>query len=206
MTKRLASGFDRLAPVYDLLARIAIGRGICRSQLPFLNYLAKRHKLLILGGGTGWILPYIRIANPLLQIDYVDISGRMIEKAKRRVWEDIWVKFVIGTEENIPDTGYDCVITNFYLDLFDERNLENVIEHIKNSLQADALWIVTDFVCEKKWHERILSIMYRFFRLVTGMLTVKLPEWEHKLRMSGGIQLEMKKYSQGFIKSVVFRF
>jgi ubiquinone/menaquinone biosynthesis C-methylase UbiE len=177
MSNKLAAGFDRLAPVYDLLARIAIGREIRRSQLPFLNFLSKRHKLLILGWGTGWILPPLRKVNPLLRIDYVDISGGMIERARRTVNEDSRVQFIVGAVENIPDTGYDCVITNFYLDLFDERNLENVIEHIKNSLQADALWIVTDFVCETKWHEWMVAIMYRFFRWVTGILTVKLPGW-----------------------------
>jgi tRNA (cmo5U34)-methyltransferase len=57
MSVRVARGFDRLAPFYDSLARLIIGKGIKQSQLHFLNHLRDKTKLLVLGGGTGWILP-----------------------------------------------------------------------------------------------------------------------------------------------------
>lgn len=206
MSKSVARGFNRLAPVYDALARIVIGKGIRTSQLHFLNPLRERHKLLLLGGGTGWILPFITKINPTIQIDYIDISHRMIEQARSRVSADFQVRFIVGTEENIPDKDYDCVITNFYLDLFDDLSLEHVVFRIKNSILPNAIWVATDFINERLWHKRALAIMYTFFRVTTGMSTQKLPLWEKELRKAGGAQLEMAKYSRGFIKSVVFRF
>jgi tRNA (cmo5U34)-methyltransferase len=205
MSNNLATGFNRLAPFYDALARIVIGRGIRASQLHFLNHLATKNKLLILGGGTGWILPFIYKVNPTLQIDYIDVSLKMIELARGRV-KDSKVRFIAGTEGNIPDTDYDCVITNFYLDLFDDTKLPSVILCIKNSLQSGACWIVTDFVNERKWHKRTLTIMYKFFRLTAGLQTQNLPLWEQGLRMVGASQHEMKKYTGGFIKSILFSF
>jgi tRNA (cmo5U34)-methyltransferase len=205
MSRSVAAGFDRLAPVYDVLARIVIGSGIRKSQLHFLNHLTTKNKLLILGGGTGWILPFILETNPTLQIDYIDTSPKMIELARGRV-KDSSVRFIVGTEENIPDIEYDCVITNFYLDLFDDTKLQSVILCIKNSLGSGGTWIATDFVNEKMWHVGVLTIMYRFFQLTTGLKTLNLPLWEQGLRMAGGTQLEMKKYSRGFIKSTVLRF
>ncbi len=206
MSNSLAKGFNSLAPVYDAVARIVIGKGIRTSQLHFLNHLRGRHKLLMLGGGTGWILPYVIKANPAIQIDYIDVSDRMIEKARSRVSEDFQVRFIVGTEENIPDKDYDCVITNFYLDLFDDLSLGHVVFRIKNSILPNAIWVATDFINEKPWHKRVLAIMYTFFRVTTGLSTQKLPLWEKELRKAGGTQLEMAKYSRGFIKSIVFRF
>ncbi|MEQ1586808.1 MAG: class I SAM-dependent methyltransferase [Cyclobacteriaceae bacterium] len=201
----MAAGFDRLAPVYDALARIVIGNGIRKSQLHFLNHLTAKNKLLILGGGTGWILPFILKTNPALQIDYIDVSPKMIALAKGRV-KDSRVRFIVGTEENIPDTDYDCVITNFYLDLFDDAKLESVVLRIKNSLQPGACWIATDFISEKFWHKSLLTVTYQFFRVTTGLQTLKLPFWEQELHKAGGTQLETKDYSGGFIKSTVLRF
>lgn len=206
MSKSLTAGFNRLAPIYDALARVAIGKGIRTSQLHFLNHLRERRKLLILGGGTGWILPCIIKSNPTIQIDYVDISHRMIEQARSNVSADFQVRFIVGTEENIPDKNYDCVITNFYLDLFDDVNLGHAVFCIKNSILPNAIWVATDFIDEKPWHRRVLAIMYWFFRLTTGLRTKKLPLWEKELRNAGGTQLEIAKYSRGFIKSIVFRF
>lgn len=205
MSRSVAAGFDRLAPMYDALARMVIGSGIRKSQLHYLNYLTATNKLLILGGGTGWILPFILEMNPALQIDYIDVSPKMIALAKGRVM-DSRVRFIVGTEENIPDTDYDCVITNFYLDLFDDAKLESVVLRIKNSIQPDASWIATDFVSEKFWHKGLLIVMYQFFRITTGLQTLKPPSWEQGLRMAGGVELEMRKYSRGFIKSTVLRF
>ena len=206
MSKSLATGFNRLAPIYDALARVAIGKGIRTSQLHFLNHLRERRKLLILGGGTGWILPYIIKSNPTIQIDYVDISHRMIEQARSNVSADFQVRFIVGTEENIPDKNYDCVITNFYLDLFDDLSLGHVVFRIKNSILPNAIWVATDFVNERPWHKILLAIMYSFFCVTTGLSTQKLPLWEKELSNAGGTQLEMAKYSRGFIKSVVFKF
>lgn len=206
MSKSLATGFNRLAPIYDALARVVIGKGIRTSQLHFLNHLRERRKLLILGGGTGWILPYIIKSNPTIQIDYVDISHRMIEQARSNVSADFQVRFIVGTEENISDKDYDCVITNFYLDLFDDLSLGHVVFRIKNSILPNAIWVATDFVNERPWHKILLAIMYSFFCVTTGLSTQKLPLWEKELSNAGGTQLEMAKYSRGFIKSVVFKF
>jgi ubiquinone/menaquinone biosynthesis C-methylase UbiE len=205
MKRSVAAGFDRLAPRYDALARIVIGIGIRKSQLHFLNHLTSKNKLLILGGGTGWILPFILETNPALQIDYIDVSPKMIALAKGKV-KDSRVRFIVGTEENIPDKDYDCVITNFYLDLFDDAKLQSIVLHIKNFLQPGTSWIATDFVNEKWWHKSLLTAMYQFFRITTGLQTLKLPFWEQGLRLAGGAQLEIKKYSRGFIKSTVLRF
>jgi tRNA (cmo5U34)-methyltransferase len=203
MSSRLAMGFDKLAPWYDWLARLVIGKGIHQSQIHFLSHLATRSKLLILGGGTGWILPSIFEVNPTLKIDYIDISPNMIAMAKER-GKNSNVRFIIGTESNIPDVEYDSVITNFYFDLFETEELRQVIARIKKSVQPGACWIATDFIREQAWHHSALRFMYYFFRLTTGLKTQKLPLWEQELCNVGTIQFE-RKFGHGFIKSIICR-
>jgi tRNA (cmo5U34)-methyltransferase len=202
----LARGFNRLAPIYDSLALLVIGKGIRTSQLHFLNHLKEKNELLIPGGGTGWILPFIIKINPNLHIDYVELSSNMIAKAKVHATGSLNVRFIEGTEANIPDKKYDCVITNFYLDLFNDEQLNLVIKKIKGSLTSNSCWIATDFVSNKKWHKAMLGIMYKFFSLTTGLKTSSLPAWEHRLKQEGGKLVETKMSSRGFIKSAVFNF
>jgi ubiquinone/menaquinone biosynthesis C-methylase UbiE len=78
----MTSGYDKLAPVYDWLAVFFVGKQIQQAQLKWLSYLSDRKKLLILGGGTGWMLPAVFQINPNLVIHYVDASAKMIAQAQ----------------------------------------------------------------------------------------------------------------------------
>jgi len=206
MSEQIARGFDRLAPFYDSLARFCIGKGIKQSQLHFLNRLSGKSKVLVLGGGTGWILPYLLEINPKLEIHYIDVSKNMIAHAKRRVSSANNIQFIVGTVENITDRDFDCVVTNFYLDLFDNAKLEELVPQIKASLLPGAYWLATDFVGNTQWHRAMLWVMYRFFYVTTGLRNLRLPEWQARLVNAGGTLIDQKHFSRDFIQTVVFKF
>ena len=201
----ISTGYNRLAPVYTFLTKIVFGRSIQTSQLHFLSHLQPDHRLLILGGGSGDLLKAILEKQPKLIIDYIDISSKMIKLARQKIPAAATVNFIEGTEQNIPDTTYDAVITNFYLDLFPDAALSQVIATIKKSLPTNAKWLVTDFVNEKIWHRIMLWIMYRFFRITTGIEASRLPHWESALLKSGIQEVESAKYYGRFIKSSVYK-
>lgn len=198
-------GYNVLAPVYDVLARLVLGKSIQQMQLQFLNLLTSKNKLLILGGGTGWILPFIDRINSNIQIDYVDLSPGMIKKAKERGIDPARITFIEGTEQDIPDADYDCVITNFYLDLFSDAELKGIINHIMHCMQPNSYWLVTDFVTGSSWSKSKLKCMYFFFWLTTGLKTNQLPAWEQVMHSTGEKLLETKTSDRGFIKSAVYQ-
>lgn len=198
-------GYSVLAPVYDSLARLVLGKAIQQMQLQFLNRLTSKNKLLILGGGTGWILPAIDRINSAIQIDYVDLSPGMINMAKERGTDPTRIRFIEGTERDIPDADYDCVITNFYLDLFTDSELNGIVSHIRNCIQPNSYWFVTDFVTGGFWSKVKLKCMYIFFWLTTGLKTNQLPDWVLLLRSRGVKLLDEKNSKGGFIKSVVYQ-
>ncbi len=205
MKNRVSSGFDFLTPHYDFLARFVIGRDIVNAQLHFLKSFTAGNHILILGGGSGWILKPLYAACPDLRIDYIELSPKMLQSAKSNSENNGQINFIQGTENDIPNRLYDGVITNFYLDMFDAKSINAVINKIRKSMTLTALWVVTDFVCENSWHKMMLWLMYRFFRVVARIEATRLPDWQSEMIHAGLTPSATKKFKNGFINSTLYQ-
>lgn len=201
MTHKVATGFDRLAPVYKVLARIIFGKTLQHAQEYLLTSVKSGDHILILGGGSGEVLKSLLSQQPHVAVDYIDISSKMIQLARKQTKSASNVNFIIGTEQNIPGRTYTIVITNFYLDLFSDSTLPHVIQKIKPHLTPDAQWLATDFVSNKGWHKIMLWIMYRFFRSAAGIEARRLPYWEKLIEQAGLTESDSKVFYRGFIKT-----
>ena len=199
---RIATGFDRLAPVYQCLSEIVFGKSLAQAQQHNLNFIKSGDRVLILGGGSGVFLKSLLDQPAQITVDYIDLSGRMIQMACDKTKNPKNVNFIIGTEHNIPQQSYTIVITHFYLDLFSNNTLPDVIREIKTHITQETQWLVTDFVSEKWWHKIMIWIMYRFFRILTGIEARTLPHWEYSLAHANLLPDKSKKFFGGFIKSV----
>lgn len=195
-----------MAPVYARLTQMIFGNSIEKSQLHFLELINATDSVLILGGGPGSFLPMLFRQHKYLAVDYIDISPKMLQLAREKITDDSVLNFIQGTELDIPKRTYSVVITYFYLDLFSESTLREVINTIKDSLKPGALWLVADFTDEKPWHRTLLWIMYRFFNLTTHIEAKRLPPWKNCLTQQGGIEYSSKKFYSNFIISSAFRF
>jgi len=202
---RTAKGFNLLAPVYSRLTKLIFGKSIERSQLHFLDSVASTDHVLFLGGGSGELLSNLLQKHPTVSVDYIDLSPKMIELAKRKTGNPSSVNFITGTEQNIPARSYNVVITNFYLDLFSDKRLNEVIDIIKPRLADNVTWLATDFISEKTWHRIFLKAMYVFFKIVTGIEANSLPDWQSALSNAGLKELASKTFYGGFIKSSVYK-
>ncbi len=197
--------FDRIAGGYDFLARTVFGKSITDCQTHFLSEIPDSCDILILGGGTGWIIEELKDRTKDLRICYVELSGQMISKAKSQPASS-HVVFIHGSEKDIPkDRMFDVVITNFFLDLFSDDELKTKIQLIHPFLKDNGIWLVSDFVNQKWWHRIILWIMYRFFKLTAKIEASTLPRWESVLNAYGFIELKSHFYYGAFIKSVVYK-
>jgi tRNA (cmo5U34)-methyltransferase len=202
---RLSRGYSLLAPFYDVLAKIVIGKSIQESQRNFIPYLATRKKLLLLGGGTGWILPAIEKVNRQLEIHYIDASPGMITRARRNTASP-YIRWICGTEADIPDQDYDCVMTNFYLDHFESVELKKLAKDLASRIVPGTCWLVTDFTPNTTWQRCQIRMMYTFFWMITGLRTTRLPAWKNILHESGGRLMDEKKWRDGFVTACVYRF
>lgn len=198
--------FDSVAPIYDTLSRVMFGNTLMEAQVYFLNNIPPDSKVLILGGGSGELLQSLLRVQPSCHVYYVDASVKMIQQSRRRVDDSDNVTFLHGTESDIPaGVCADVIITNFYLDLFDESSLQGVIKKVKVHAKQESLWLVTDFVNTDRLTDKVLlKLMYIFFRVTSGIEAKRLPGWEEEMNKNF-TAIASKYFRRGFVRSVVFQ-
>jgi ubiquinone/menaquinone biosynthesis C-methylase UbiE len=199
------NNFDAVARYYDPLAQIVFGDSIVKAQTHFLDLIEPSSNVLILGGGTGWMLDELNRKQKRINIWYIELSIEMLSMARKRNVSSLKVHFIYGSEKNIPeDVLFDAVITNFFLDLFTQDKLKAVIDIIHPSLKQNGVWFVSDFVNGRWWHKILLWVMYRFFKLTAGISASELPQWERVMKRAG-YEIYSHFFFGSFIKSSVFR-
>jgi ubiquinone/menaquinone biosynthesis C-methylase UbiE len=208
MTDRL-DRFNWIAPHYDAISRLVFGKAIFHSQLWALKSLPPGSAILVLGGGSGEILPALVRMNPSCTVWFVEASSKMLSLAGAVLTAEKKknITFIHGTEKAIPPhLAFDVVITNFLLDLFPDAEAGILCRELIQKIDPQGLWFVTDFSDDGKWWQRILLwTMYRFFVVTCKIRAVRLPAWEDHLRSVGLIERESKRFYGGFIKSIVYQ-
>jgi ubiquinone/menaquinone biosynthesis C-methylase UbiE len=201
----------RFAKFYRWCEYAAFGRTLERSRFAYLDRLSRARRVLLLGEGDGRALARLLAVAPQARIDVVELSGRMIELARRRVAASPRVHFTQQDALTMswPDHHYDAVVTFFFLDCFSEPEAGKLIHSLAPSLIQNGLWLLSEFAIPesgwRKWHAAIwLWTMYRFFALLTGLRTRQLPAIPNLLREAGLDQLESKDERWGLIKSEVW--
>ncbi|HEV2692783.1 MAG TPA: class I SAM-dependent methyltransferase [Verrucomicrobiae bacterium] len=172
--------FDRLAPYYRWMEFVLAGKKMQRCRFAFLDDLPPPHNILLLGEGHGRSLVGYRRRFAGAQITCVDASAGMLAQARQQlprhglsadrvdfIHADIlsWVP---------PQNHYDLVVTSFFLDCFRPDQLEHIISKLARSLPSKAIWLNADFqIPATGWRRTrsraIVWLLYRFFRVVTGL-------------------------------------
>lgn len=195
-------GFDGVAPLYDALSYIVFANTLRKAQQTFLESLPTTGRLLIIGGGTGWILQEVVKRRPQLQIDYVEASEKMLVLSMAKVSKDSTVSFIHGTESSIPESVYDCIITNFFLDVFNEKSLNQVMSLLGKKICAGGIWICTDFRTTRRMDHRFLIwLMHRFFRWFTSLEAKRLLDFRPFFTETGMVLNEEVEFRNGLIFS-----
>src|SRR5436853_3031911 len=105
------AGYDNVAWFYDHLAAVVYGRALLRAQQYLADAIPPGARVLIAGGGTGWILEKMAAVHPSgLIIVYTEPSEKMMAKARRRPCGSNTVTFVNAQVEHIPATQHFDVV------------------------------------------------------------------------------------------------
>lgn len=199
-----ANGYDRLAAVYDPLTRIAFVGQLQKAQRYLLPFVPPNARVLVLGGGTGWWLPFLYRQNPGAHVTFVEPSEQMLRLAKRYASGNGRVDFVEGTQHEIPPATYDAIVLFCVLDLFNDTDLMLLIRQLKNHGHGKTLWLINDFQKTKWWHGLFLRVMYKFFQLITGLRNHSLPNWKSALHETNLREKTGQAFYGGFIFSGVY--
>ena len=171
----------RSAFIYDDLCQLIYGQRVKNAQIDSLQFIQSGSNILIVGGGTGWILEEIaKIHSSGLKITYIDCSSKMIQLSKKRNTALNKIEFIHTYIEdiNLPQQKYDVVLTPFLFDNFSQSTSLSIFKKIDASLKSDGYWLYIDFhISEKSNYKQksVLKLMYVFFRLICKIEANRLP-------------------------------
>lgn len=206
----MPNNYNSIAAYYDALSRIVFQRSIIKAQQYLIEFITANSKVLIAGGGTGWILEEIskkKLQN--ISVIYVEKSFKMIERSKKRKYKNIKVEFIhAGIEKYKTDELFDIIITPFLFDNFKEKKIHYIFKKLDELLKQKGFWLYADFVNDKTnkkiWQQYLLKTMYYFFKITANIETQELinmlPYFTEKYAL-----ISQQFYYKHFIQAIAFR-
>lgn len=198
----MAANYDNSAWFYDRLSRLIYGRALINAQVYLLQYIRKKSKILIAGGGTGWILDEITRMHPSgLSITYAEVSANMMALSQKRNIGDNRVTWINKPVEQVTDTEpFDVVITPFLFDNFSDATMKKVFSHLHQLLKKNGMWLYADFAPTGKWWQGVmLKSMLLFFRVLCGIESSALPDVDRQFSKHGYKVVKQKSFFGDFI-------
>jgi ubiquinone/menaquinone biosynthesis C-methylase UbiE len=165
---------DRIARPYRWFEYATFGNALQQRRTALLADAGDARRVLLLGDGDGRFLEKLVEQNPLARIDYVDVSGRMLELARARAGTGrVTYHQADALEIPLPECGYDLIVTHFFLDCFNEAGAARLVERAALAACPNARWLISEFR-RRWWSSQLLAGMYLFFRITTGLQTRRL--------------------------------
>ena len=202
---------DRFAGWYRWTEYAAFGAALERRRFAFLNRLDDARRVLILGEGDGRALERLLVLAPRAEIDVIELSGKMIALACKRVRDPNRVHFLQQDALTIswPTEHYDGVMTLFFLDCFHEAELRVLTRDLAGAMRPNAIWLVSDFAIPDRgwhrWHAQVwIWFMYRFFGMASGLRIRTLPPIQKILTDAGMRPVESEDERAGLIRSEIW--
>ncbi|WP_255594498.1 class I SAM-dependent methyltransferase [Pontibacter sp. HSC-14F20] len=216
MTNYLSNtNFDRIAPVYDGLSRLVFGNALRKAQTEHLSLIPQHAKVLLIGGGSGWLLEQLLKQRPFVEVTYLEVSATMLQLARQRICQQpalahSSVDFRLGDESSLqPDETFDVMLTPFLLDLFPDERLLYLIDRLCAALRPEGRWLFSDFWPTQTpipaWQRLLLKSMYTFFGLVSDVKASGLPDFgEHFARKPLSLETSAAFYG-GLVQARSYR-
>jgi SAM-dependent methyltransferase len=193
---------DRIAPHYWWIERLGMGRTLERRRGWFLPHLRDARRALVLGDGDGRFLHDLLQKNPLVRADYVDLSGRMLELARRKAGADrVAYREVDARTAEFAPAEYDLIATHFFFDCFTAEELDALIGRIAPAAKPGAQWVVSEFCASTVPSRLLVRALYLFFRFATGLRTRSLADHRPILRSHGFRLIDARPSSGNFVVS-----
>ncbi len=208
--------FNWLAPHYAWLEYATFGGFLHWCRTAQLKHLKDATRVLVLGEGDGRFIADFLAVNVQAVVEVVDVSPAMLELAQKRIASQPgsthrvqWLAADIRRLE-ISCHAYDLIVTNFFLDCFKARELENLVRRVASSLKPGGRWLVGDFAWpdQSVWRlaaQVCLALMYACFKLITRIPAVGLVDPKPFLEKEGLMLEYEERRLAGFLVSRLWR-
>jgi ubiquinone/menaquinone biosynthesis C-methylase UbiE len=207
----MGNNYDPVAGYYDFLSRLVFGRSEINAQVEFLPYIRSASSILIVGGGTGWILEKLAALHSSgLRITYVESSDRMMAFSKKRYWGNNEVRFVsLPVERFVTEEQYDVILTGFFFDNFPGDQAAKIFELLDVLLKNGGYWLFADFYYRKGegmfWQVLLLRSMYLSAGILCAVEGRDLVNMEPLFAATGYKAVSASFHYRRFIKSIIYQ-
>ena len=201
---------DPIARVYRWLEYAAFGNLLQRCRLEFLGVCGQCRRALVLGDGDGRFTAVLVERYPALAVIAVEGSEAMLALARKRVSGN--VQFTRADIRDMPLEGsYDLITTHFVLDCLTNAEVQDLAVRLSKNASPGALWIISEFHIPDSGIRRLraqlwIAVMYKFFRLATGLAVQQIPNYPAALASAGFHLEEAREHSWGMLRCTLWRF
>lgn len=194
-----------MGPVYDALSFVFAGNSIleCKCSMLTPDNLKPGDKVLFAGIGHGKEAIYA--AEQGADVTVVDLSKAMLDKFKQgldKSNKDLKINIVHSDIMKIEEFGeYDMVVANFFLNVFNEPFMADVLKHLIKLGKNDASIVVGDFALpEGNVLARLAKRMYWYLAIGIFWITTGAalhPVYDYRRHMlEQGLDVVDKKHSR----------
>ncbi|PVD54169.1 methyltransferase type 12 [Terrimonas sp.] len=200
------NNYDKIAFCYDRLSRLVFGSSIRQSQICLLPFISPGNRILIVGGGSGWILEEIsKLYTSGLHIVYIEVSAKMLKLAKEKNIAENKVEFLnCYIEEYHTASAFDIIITAFLFDNFTKKTATENFDKLNALLSNKGKWLFTDFYITPRssfYQRMLLNLMYYFFKRAGNVEADKLIDIDFFFLKYHYKEVLCKYYYDRFIKA-----
>lgn len=211
----LAPNFNRLAPIYRWLEYLSFGPFLHRCRTHFLPDFQHCRNALILGDGDGRFTAALLRANPSIQATAIDASPAMLASLRKRcsphasrLTTQVADLRLWTPEPSAP--RYDLVCTHFFLDCLSTAEIAALAGRLTAALASNTLWVISEFAIPPTAFGRFAAaplvwLLYRAFRLLTGLRQQTLPNYPSVLTSSGWSLKRRETHLGGLLTSELWQ-
>ncbi|WP_162416356.1 class I SAM-dependent methyltransferase [Cyclobacterium roseum] len=206
--KRIPDHYLLLAPFYEFFSITVIGPDFQQSKQAFLDRIQKGDTVLVLGGGTGAILPQIlNQIGSTGRILYMEASGSMIKRSKQKVDRHAsrQIQWIHSSRfEELPPLKSDVIICQYFLDVLSDERIDQLFKELDSRVHSETKWIFTDFFpkANRKW---LLYFLILVFRLLAGHSRKDLPDYPSFFQKWGWEPVHRIPFQQGFFQAICYK-
>lgn len=196
----MKDGYKLVGFQYELTGNIySLGR-IPRCKTAMLKHLKPGQKVLVAGVGHG--TEAIEASKLGADVTAVDLSETMLKHFRKRIAHENpprEIRVVHDDIFNIKEPGqYDMVISNFFLNVFNETRVKEVAGHLGTLVKPDGYFVVGEFVLPTTGLHGLIQRLNWYFAITFYSSTTEAvfhPVWNYPGLVEGaGFKIQDIEY------------
>jgi len=196
--------YNRIASIYDVFGVLMESKA--RQRALDIAAIKSGEKILEVALGTGLNFVEILKRNPLGWVEGVDISSKMLERAKKRITRTGRQNYTLYLCDcrHLPfeDGSFDVLMNQYMFDIFAVEDFIPILLEFKRVLKDGGRIVLVNMTKGEKWLNQIYEEIYKLKPpLLAGCRGVRVQPF---LEMSGFQEIKREYVSQlGFPSEVV---